>query len=838
MEILFQDDKVVLKSSDITPRILSNISSVYLRYTKESDISVYSSISNQPISHVYCTTNLDNTLTQEKILIGESKLDYDNDEMIKSKFVFLDKNDENYKEEFAIFNFDNIQSKKLNDKQLKTILYNIFSIYNTVGERLYIVCDEIGDNYNNRSIDILQQIYKRLPYYMRKAVGYNSYTTGDEESGRIKLGITTRSNINLEAENVIILEKEGCSNSTKTISQSIKALVDEIVKLNEDELNDLYEKIYKIYGLKNLRVDKLIRVYDYLNIYKDRELNDELIEDWIYDINRGQGSNQVIDEELDKMLVDDIKSRLDNKSLNNYIRTNFYNTKDLNDIDDYSKSAFEFIYNLEEVTDLCLDTNLISDWLEEKRIPYLKENYKDYELVNMLNKDAELIQNLEQILGFELKNIKVIKEKALKTINRLLYTENIELEKLIKSERDNIKNLFKDTDNSLESLSNTVNKINVEHIENKKILKQEIEKKLLNIMDGYKPCLENIDVGSLNEKQYDEICEQIKLYYKNPKSIILDLFDKNFINKDIKDNLLNGLDIKFNKEYCDIEYIYYSQIINNAKTLDQLDEFFNLSVQKLKYPDANEYKLEVVLNKCFKQKLELLNSGTIDINISELRDFLSKNRNLLEEEILKEGYDYLEKELNKIYVKPCEDENEDVISNPIAVDSEEEIKEESKIDKKTLETVSTTIFKTVNKDINRFFRSLILIQQDIDFSNRLEKVIKNYAQIQNNEHVFLIYDSTLFRTAIQGFVLTQENIYYNSKDEKIGMILIDDVESLTIKGEALFINDIKIDCGIINKDHREEFKKLILSIIYLLQQLHEQNVDMSSVVKEVLCFQD
>lgn len=820
MEILFQDDKVVFKSNDITSRILSNISLVYLRYTKESDISVYSSISDQPISYVYCTTNLDNTLNQEKILVGESKLDYENNETIKSKFIFLDKEDENYKDRFSIFEFDNIQSRKLDDKQLKTILYSIFSIYNTVGERLYIVCDEVGDNYNNRSIDILQQIYRRLPYYMRKAVGYNSYTTGNEESGRIKLGITTRSNIDLESENVIILEKEGCSNSNRVVSQSIKTLVDEIVKLNEEELGELYEKMYKIYGLKNLRPENFIRVYDYLNIYKDRELNDELIEDWIYDINRGQGSSQLIDEELDKMLVDDIKSRLDNKSLNNYIRNNFYNTKDLSEIDDYSKAAFEFIYNLEEVTDLYLDNNLISDWLEEKRIPSLKENYKDYELVNMLNKDAEVINNLEQILGFELKNTKVIKEKALTTINRSLYIENIELEKLIKSERNKIKDLLKNTENSLESLLYTANKINIEYMENKKIFRQEIEKKLLNTMDGYKTYLKNTDIGVLNKEKYNQICEEIKLYYKNTESIILYLFNKDFINKDIKDNILNGLDIKSNKDYCDIEYTYYSQIINNAKMLDELETCFISSVNKLKYPDANEYKLEIILNNCFKQKIELANSGRLDINVAELRDFLNKNRNLLEDDTLRYGYDYLEKE--------------DTISESII----EVSIEESKFDRKTLETVSTTIFKVVNKDINRFFRSLILVQQDINFKNRLEKAVKNYAQVQNKEEVFIIYDSTLFRTAKQGFVLTNKNIYYNSKDEKSGVILTDGIESLTLKGEILFINDIEIDCAIINKDYRDEFKKLIMSIVYLVQQVNEQNVDISSVVKEVLCFQD
>ena len=55
MKLLFEDDKVISKSNDVDSKILGNISSVYLKYTKDSDQSVYSSYSTQPISNIYCT---------------------------------------------------------------------------------------------------------------------------------------------------------------------------------------------------------------------------------------------------------------------------------------------------------------------------------------------------------------------------------------------------------------------------------------------------------------------------------------------------------------------------------------------------------------------------------------------------------------------------------------------------------------------------------------------------------------------------------------------------------------------------------------------------------------
>lgn len=826
MKLLFEDDKVISKSNDVDSKILGNISSVYLKYTKDSNQSVYSSYSTQPISNIYCTTKLNDAIKEEQILTGKCNLSEEDNKSVLSNFYLMDVDDEEYKEKFNIFNFETEESKELKLPQLEAILCSIFACNLTSDDRVYIICDEEGDNYNCRAIDILKQVYKKLPYFMRKSIGYNTYSVGDDDASRIKLAITTRSNSKIEGAYVIDLQSNNYYDVISGVSQKIKNFVKFLLGLNDNELICIYDEIYDIYGVKNLTIDKFVAAFDYIDFYSNRDLDDEIIENYIYDIKRANEHPEQVDLELFKKMVSDVKVKLDNISLNNYIRCNFNNTVDLENIDSKALNAFDFIYYLGNL--FTLDSDLVENWFKQKRIPYLEESYNSSELIKILKSDRDILENLETRIMIEdessgHKSIDLIKERAISIVDNKLYELNQESQKFIKTERNNIKGNLQNV-NSLNKLLEAAKNIKIEYSENKNLLKQEIESKLLFIMTSYKSYLDlkNIKYNEITEEEYNNLCQDIKLYYDNDKNIIEEFFKRNLIEESIKDSILDTINNNFECDTTAAELNYYNNLIlKKSNNLNDLGYCFKIFVQKLKYPDKNKYELEKSLNSIFEKQLNLDKKGDINISADDLRNFLNEYRDFLNQENIELGYDYVK---DKLYSK--------IDNTPV-----EEFK--SNLDVNTVNIIVDTIYKVVNKDINRFFRSLMLVQQDSTFENRLEKAKNNYAKLESNEKAFLIFDNTLFRTAEQGFVLTEKYVYYKSSEDKCGKILLSDIESIRNleKSDLIYINDVPISCEVIGENYRKEFKNLILSIFYLLQNA-EDKVNIKSTAREVLCFQE
>lgn len=821
MKLVFEDDKIISKSNDVDSKIVGNISSVYLKYTKDKNQNIYSSYSNQPISNIYCTTKLDSAIKEEQILIGKCSL---SEESVRSDFYLMDISDEEYKEKFNIFNFEIDKSNELQLPQLEVILCSIFACNLTSNDRVYIICDQEGDNYNSRAIDILQQVYKKLPYFMRKSIGYNTYSVGNDDAARIKLAITTRNNSDLEGAYVIDLESSNYYEVLLSVSQKIKDIVNFLLEQDDTKLIYMYDEIYKIYGLKNLTTDKFMTVLDYINFYKDREIDNEIIENYIDDINRANEYPEQVDLELFKKMVSDVKNKLDNQSLNNYIRHNFNNTEDLNNIDLKSVEAFKFMYYMGDIYEL--DIDLIENWFKQKRIPSLEEKYNTLQLISILQKDRTIVENLQNKIVIEdefseNKNIDLIKERAISVIDKKLYELNQESQKYIRQERNKIKDKLQNM-NSLQDILQKVIDIKVEYSENYELIKQEVENKLLFIMSSYKNYLDlkNIKLNNITEEEYDNFCKDVKLYYSKDIHIIEELFNRKFVEESVKSSALDTINTNFEYTISTAELIYYKNLLLNIKDLNNLGVEYNIFIKKLKYPDKNEYELQKVLNSNFENLLLQDKQGTCEICIDDLRNFLSENRNYLSQDNIKLGYDYME---SKLYINIDDIENEEDKLN---------------LDSNVLHAITDTIYKVINKDINRFFRSLILVEQDSNFQSRLEKAKKNYANLEANEKVFLIFDNTLFRTAEKGFVLTDRYVHYKSSEGEIGKILISDVESIVNleKDDLICINDIPINCEIIGEKYRKEFKDLILSIFYLLQNANDEN-DIEQLVDEVLTFQ-
>lgn len=151
-----------------------------------------------------------------------------------------------------------------------------------------------------------------------------------------------------------------------------------------------------------------------------------------------------------------------------------------------------------------------------------------------------------------------------------------------------------------------------------------------------------------------------------------------------------------------------------------------------------------------------------------------------------------------------------------------------------MEKIKKTIEKILNRDENRFFRSMISIESDFKFKDKLEKCKKlyNYNNEIEVEIPLLIFDNTIFKTCEGGFIITDKNLYL--KNEELDEISVDYIDSIELDNEKLLINGCEVDCDIIQSNYRERFKDTMLIITYLIQNGKDESKNIDEVIEEVL----
>lgn len=151
-----------------------------------------------------------------------------------------------------------------------------------------------------------------------------------------------------------------------------------------------------------------------------------------------------------------------------------------------------------------------------------------------------------------------------------------------------------------------------------------------------------------------------------------------------------------------------------------------------------------------------------------------------------------------------------------------------------MEKIKKTIEKILNRDENRFFRSMISIESDFKFKDKLEKCKKlyNYNNEIEVEIPLLIFDNTIFKTCEGGFIITDKNLYL--KNEELDEISVDYIDSIELDNEKLLINGCEVDCDIIQSNYRERFKDMMLIITYLIQNGKDESKNIDEVIEEVL----
>lgn len=121
-----------------------------------------------------------------------------------------------------------------------------------------------------------------------------------------------------------------------------------------------------------------------------------------------------------------------------------------------------------------------------------------------------------------------------------------------------------------------------------------------------------------------------------------------------------------------------------------------------------------------------------------------------------------------------------------------------------------TVYDFVKKNISSELKKHIKLQ---DMDKRLDGKIKNaiaaYAPIEQNEVPLIAFDSTLFKSGKEGFLLTTKGIYCKNKFGTPWKVSHKEMKFIKLEQEAIIFNDKQTTISSIPDEERFEFRDLL-----------------------------
>lgn len=665
MQLLYGRDKtdykVLSKSHELNGNIEAVLINDYLGYDFVKNKSDYSDISKEPFSISYCTTNLDGYLNNEMILVSKNgrnenyttpsryahaRLFEIEEESFKEGFFdifrysFVDSKDsEKYKDEdIDKYEGSLIELKEtatLSEDALKSILYLLFDNFRAISNTVYVVIDSKGDSYNERSIDVIRQVYRYIPYFMRKIMGFVSYGTVNQKySNRIKLVAMTRESSDFENELKVDLLNLDLQRIEKITTTQSKLVVDYILSIDDIKRKELFEFFdlenkKSILGIKNLFNICLSR-----KLWKDSSDFDKM-SSWIYNV---VNPNE-LEEDLFYEMMDIIERDLNSEKFNNYLvhilskESNICEGYLNQDKDLYNLLLFEDILSVDYKSDyninIDVDINYIVTWWNQNILLMLKRESKEGDFSKVLKNEIKKYETLD----LQGNNYLKLKNIMLENLNRLLADEERAIEAFILEERQNLKTKFENIQNinSLYDLENEIKDLEVIYDKNKEDLKIEYGAKFKEIADDDRISFDELD--EFIEEYGEFLSDDSFSYVQGLKNNELDMF-KNKV-KGIDNLLVLGdlFKLDTNDEEESIILDRFEALIKSFDTNDINDEkniFWGKEIcEKVKY---TKYRLSsplisILVDRYLNLDLDNLEK-TFEI-ISQKIDFIEKNKNYL-----------------------------------------------------------------------------------------------------------------------------------------------------------------------------------------------------------------
>lgn len=419
MQLLYGNDgtnyRMIDRSSEMTDGIQKTLLEFYSKYDFVSHPEKYSSVTKEPEAITFVTTNLENQLSSNHLMICKTGhmsqyaspsyyfhvlLKDVTEEFFKEKFFeifnyqfIVDRDVNSYKNgriDRYRFTQDPFQGSGLSKDQLIVILATFMSNESS-GRKTKIIVDQTGDQYNIRSREILASIYRYLPYKLRERYGFKTYSQ-DERS--IPAGVSF----------VLFDQQEAkYNNDYITLWDSVSDLrvrkeYMEYATYLVSELDDAGRKKH-FEDLSRLAKNGRLSVQDCITYYSKRKkwsmgTQEQMMSEWIKYIDQHSFRKGPLYE----LLLEVISEKVDNAYYNDYL------------FDQILRLYHVSIYSL---TEEASRTIRFADCLEEiyimpERFHKWYEGQFKVKLNGLEDKDMKSVQQIQQIYKEEIATLQKI----------------------------------------------------------------------------------------------------------------------------------------------------------------------------------------------------------------------------------------------------------------------------------------------------------------------------------------------------------------------------------------------------------------------------------------------
>lgn len=342
MQLLYGNDginyRMIDKSPEMTDAVQKALLSTYSKYEFVANPKAYSSRASEPEAVTYVTSNLDNQLSGDQVIVCKAghMRNYSSPSYYFHCVMKEVPNDYYKKDFFEIFGYQFIKDldigeysdgsidqytfpsvpvnqNGLTDEQL-TVILSSFMANERKGQKTKILVDVSGDEYNARSRELLAAIYHCLPYELRKRYGFKTYCQEDKNlPARIAFILFNKDEMKEESECITLSDKitdiEG--NVDKQYIEYAEYLVKE---LDDTGREKHFEALSRLVKNGRLSIQDCITYYSNFKSWASGS-QEELLPEWIQYVDQNSFRKGALYEQM----VEIIASKVDNEYYNKYL---------------------------------------------------------------------------------------------------------------------------------------------------------------------------------------------------------------------------------------------------------------------------------------------------------------------------------------------------------------------------------------------------------------------------------------------------------------------------------------------------------------------------------------
>ena len=438
MQLLYGNDgnnyRTLAKTSDMNEFVEKELKEAYLSYHFVGDERPYSSVKTQPISLTYVTTNLGGALSQDQVLLCQNaRMSNFKTPSSYAHFQLMDPTKLGYGREFfrclrwsflsdaeaVVCDVRKLEefgaeagaagtpaakewgeaaagtpaAKEENGKHfspevIKAIAGLIF-IEDASSTQIRVMLDVAGDEYNARSLEFVEAVYRLLPCDLRKRHGFCTYGHPSRgAAGRIKLIVMEPSCLAQLQPGDINLKDPAVKGVYQRLPREIRDYVDYLYAFDQEEREDYFASIFLRMNGRSLSAE------DYLNLHKTTSRWNtaplfEVFEEWLpFALKNAKSKSPVA-----QIFKDTVARRLDDKDFHQIVEI-CLEAQEIKTCVGWDKGLEDRLAFAELFTHLTLPVPAFVRW-EERLLSGLHGRYREKEFIKAVEAERKALAGLE-----------------------------------------------------------------------------------------------------------------------------------------------------------------------------------------------------------------------------------------------------------------------------------------------------------------------------------------------------------------------------------------------------------------------------------------------------------